>query len=90
MNWPVVVSAVGHPRMRRAADGRASVPEASYNESDGRRASAVQDLYFQFFCGQVYVQPTCIRPDQSGAILAVLGKVGVEALLATTIAVMCR
>lgn len=59
----------------------------AYNESD--EAVVVrwsQDVYFQFFSGQVYVEPRLpCDPAQIGRFRRLLGEAGVEQLLKTTI-----
>ncbi|BFG80002.1 IS5-like element IS1478 family transposase [Paraburkholderia terrae] len=82
------VSAAGRPRLPiRLMVGLLYLKHA-YNESDDSVCERwAENVYFQYFCGEEYFQP-CLPCDPTNLVRfrQALGEVGVEELLATTIA----
>lgn len=81
------VSDAGRPRLPIRLMVALLYLKHAYNESDGSLVERwAQDVYFQFFSGQVYFEPRlpCGRAQISRS-RRVLGDAGVEQLLKTTI-----
>ena len=81
------VSNAGRPRLPVRLMVALLYLKHAYNESDESLVERwAQDVYFQFFSGQVYFEPRppC-DPTQIGRFRRVLGEAGVEQLLKTTI-----
>jgi len=81
------ISLAGRPRLPIRLMVALLYLKHAYNESDESLVERwAQDVYFQFFSGQVYFEP---RPPcdatQIGRFRRVLGEAGVEQLLKTTI-----
>ena len=83
----VGVSNAGRPRLPIRLMVALLYLKHAYNESDESVVQRwAQDVYFQFFSGQVYFEPRLPCDDsQIGRFRQVLGEAGVEQLLKTTI-----
>jgi IS5 family transposase len=81
------VSNAGRPRLPIRLMVALLYLKHAYNESDESVVQRwAQDVYFQFFSGQVYFEPRLPCDDsQIGRFRQVLGEAGVEQLLKTTI-----
>jgi len=81
------VSAAGRPRLPIRLMVALLYLKHAYNESDESLVERwAQDVYFQFFSGQVYFEPRLpCDPAQISRFRRVLGEAGVEQLLKTTI-----
>lgn len=81
------VSNAGRPRLPIRLMVALLYLKHAYNESDESLVERwAQDVYFQFFSGQVYFEPRLpCDPAQISRFRRVLGEAGVEQLLKTTI-----
>jgi IS5 family transposase len=81
------ISNAGRPRLPIRLMVAMLYLKHAYNESDESLVERwAQDVYFQFFCGQVYFEPRLpCDPAQISRFRRVLGEAGVEQLLKTTI-----
>jgi IS5 family transposase len=81
------ISNAGRPRLPIRLMVALLYLKHAYNESDESLVERwAQDVYFQFFCGQVYFEPRLpCDPAQISRFRRVLGEAGVEQLLKTTI-----
>lgn len=81
------VSNAGRPRLPIRLMAALLYLKHAYNESDESLVERwAQDVYFQFFSGQVYFEPRLpCDPAQISRFRRVLGEAGVEQLLKTTI-----
>ena len=81
------VSNAGRPRLPMRLMVALLYLKHAYNESDESLVERwAQDVYFQFFSGQVYFEPRLpCDPAQISRFRRVLGEAGVEQLLKTTI-----
>jgi hypothetical protein len=81
------VSNAGQPRLPIRLMVAVLYLKHAYNESDESLVERwAQDVYFQFFSGQVYFEPRLpCDPAQISRFRRVLGEAGVEQLLKTTI-----
>ena len=81
------VSNAGRPRLPIRLMVALLYLKHAYNESDESVVQRwAQDVYFQFFSGQVYFEPRPPCDDsQIGRFRQMLGEAGVEQLLKTTI-----
>ena len=81
------VSNAGRPRLPIRLMVALLYLKHAYNESDESLVERwAQDVYFQFFSGQVYFEPRLpCDPSQISRFRRVLGECGVEQLLKTTI-----
>ena len=86
------VSNAGRPRLPIRLMVALLYLKHAYNESDESVVQRwAQDVYFQFFSGQVYFEPRLPCDDsQIGRFRRVLGEAGVEQLLKTTIEAAVR
>ena len=86
------VSNAGRPRLPIRLMVALLYLKHAYNESDESVVQRwAQDVYFQFFSGQVYFEPRLPCDDsQIGRFRRVLGEAGVEQLLKTTIETAVR
>lgn len=86
------VSNAGRPRLPVRLMVALLYLKHAYNESDESVVQRwAQDVYFQFFSGQVYFEPRLPCDDsQIGRFRRVLGEAGVEQLLKTTIEAAVR
>ncbi|NDG51190.1 MAG: transposase, partial [Rhodospirillales bacterium] len=81
------ISNAGRPRLPIRLMVALLYLKHAYNESDESLVERwAQDVYFQFFSGQVYFEPRLpCDPAQISRFRRVLGEAGVEQLLKTTI-----
>ena len=81
------ISNAGRPRLPIRLMVALLYLKHAYNESDDSLVERwAQDVYFQFFSGQVYFEPRLpCDPAQISRFRRVLGEAGVEQLLKTTI-----
>jgi len=81
------ISNAGRPRLPIRLMVALLYLKHAYNESDNSLVERwAQDVYFQFFSGQVYFEPRLpCDPAQISRFRRVLGEAGVEQLLKTTI-----